>query len=593
MRGLLRNTGVQLALLLIISYLVLVPRLGQVGLRGTEGHRVAPAIAMLRTGELMHPQMFDATYTRKPPGAIWGIAASLKFSGALEHPERLERSARYGSVVITVLMALAAYFFSARWFGKRAALAAGMVQLLTPVVWISARTAEIEPYNNAVTAVSAWLLVDLTVRKQWRPEIVSLFLGLLTGLFLSALLFCKGPASLPAILGLLLAVRLLPRERRKLLTSGLWLAVVTAVVAGVWLQYELSHPPADQYAAGGARTWSHLANFLWHWRDLPGILTLGPAALLMALPMSLPLLYIFRKDFAPHGKGTRSYSIARTLALGSILGLAIEMLIGIHNPRYALPCVIFLSPLSAWLIESYAQGERKKEVGRLVAFTGFALTTGLLAAALVQLIANKQTVAEVPLLMSPMFSALGVLAGQLIIYTWLKPGSVINRNYAVAIVGLLALNAGWQTQIEVREDARSAKPFSSVLAESLPGGAVVWSNDVIEACPELLIYAQLTRDDISFLWRKDLIMQGELPEPGGFLLLRSHEYRKRYRDRGKGGYLTAVAAFTPPKHPSVLFHVEAVAAEGEVVDPFEKLPADEGTSRGIRKKSPGNQGSTN
>ncbi len=578
------NPVLALPLLVLLTGLLNSCALDAIGLRGTEGHRVIPALAMAEGASLAHPEMYGASYTRKPPGSLWAIAASLRLAEVRAHPERLELASRRAAGVTTILLVVACYLVCWRWYGHRAALFAGLVQALTPFVWMAARTAEIEPFNNAATAVAAWLLADLVVPQPGRRAGKSLTLGLLTGLALAAVLLCKGPAGWPVLAGVLLAGLWLRKGRRSrsALLPGLLLAAALTVGIGLWLQVTLSHPPDTQIQSQGAQLWSHLSHFLWDVKKIPQILTLGPAALLMGLPMTLGLLFIFGREAREESvRFERGYLLAKTLAFGCLLGLGIQVLLGMHNPRYALPTIAPLVPVVAWAARCYLSGamshDRRRFARRLVEWVGVGGALGAVVLSSAWLLLERPTSGPT------MPAALGMCIGlaALLVNSKGRWREIIRG--IVLPSGLLLLWGVWSTTIEYNDGQRSAKPWGASLAADLPDGGLVWSNDVIEACPELLLYAELAQPQARFEWRKDAILAGELPRPGAYLLLRGHEYRRRYLERGTAPLLRPVGGYAPPKHPAVLFEVLAEPQPAPPADPFADLPTDGGSSQKRRE----------
>src|SRR6266567_3373760 len=54
-----------------------LPALGSLAIKGEEGRRILPGIAMLETGNYLVPQVGGETYFRKPPLINWLVAASF------------------------------------------------------------------------------------------------------------------------------------------------------------------------------------------------------------------------------------------------------------------------------------------------------------------------------------------------------------------------------------------------------------------------------------------------------------------------------------------------------------------------------------
>ena len=88
---------------------IYLPALGSFEIKGEEGRRILPAIAMLESGNYMVPQVGSEAYLRKPPLVNWLIAGSFKLFG-----ERNEWTARIPSV-LCILGASGATFSALIW----------------------------------------------------------------------------------------------------------------------------------------------------------------------------------------------------------------------------------------------------------------------------------------------------------------------------------------------------------------------------------------------------------------------------------------------------------------------------------------------
>src|SRR6185369_4958968 len=73
---------------------IYLPALGSFEIKGEEGRRILPAMAMLESGNYLVPQVGSDTYFSKPPLVNWLIAASFKIFGV-----RSEWTARLPSVL--------------------------------------------------------------------------------------------------------------------------------------------------------------------------------------------------------------------------------------------------------------------------------------------------------------------------------------------------------------------------------------------------------------------------------------------------------------------------------------------------------------
>src|SRR6266849_1518088 len=81
---------------------VYLPALGSLAVKGEEGRRILPGIAMLESGNYLVPQVGGEAYFRKPPLINWLVAASFKIFGT-----RNEWTARLPSAISVLLVAIA------------------------------------------------------------------------------------------------------------------------------------------------------------------------------------------------------------------------------------------------------------------------------------------------------------------------------------------------------------------------------------------------------------------------------------------------------------------------------------------------------
>src|SRR3954467_11680439 len=80
---------------------IYLPALGSFEIKGEEGRRILPAIAMLESGNYLVPQVGSDTYFSKPPLVNWLVAASFKMFGV-----RSEWTARLPSVLSVLAVAV-------------------------------------------------------------------------------------------------------------------------------------------------------------------------------------------------------------------------------------------------------------------------------------------------------------------------------------------------------------------------------------------------------------------------------------------------------------------------------------------------------
>ncbi len=331
------SSPVQILLLLLVCALVYWTRLGVGGLHSTEAHRVVPAYEMLDHGHWLVPRMFGQPYLRKPPGMPWAIAGMSELLG------RTPFAARAVSALSATLMAVVAFGFARRWFGPRAALAAGLAQALMPVMWETGRAAEIEALNNLGTQIAALCLIDALVFARTRRVRILGAITAAAGVVWFAL--AKGPASLPVVLAVVAAACVAKRSIKPLL-GPVWITItlaggVVGMFAWLILRAAGAEPVDPIYQSPEA--------FLFEPGRLVGVATLIPAAFIQSLPVSLALLFPWGRDARDEAAGDetreRAFSVARVLAWAWLIAVGLFMVMGVRNPRYTLPAAVLIPPL--------------------------------------------------------------------------------------------------------------------------------------------------------------------------------------------------------------------------------------------------------
>ncbi len=494
----------------ILMYWVL---LGAAPFAQSEGHRVVPGWTMLETGDFAHIEMFGTTYLRKPPGMPWAIAAGSAVFGENEF------GARAASALSITLMSLVAYAFAACWFGRgrpprvaaNLGLVAGLAQALMPQMWSPGRTAEIEALNGLMTQLGALGLVHLYLctclqkkAEGLSPSASSTNTLRWIVLFLTAFgwtgaALAKGPASLPVLVGTLGAIAVVSRSLRPLTRWPIWLPLLLAGVTIALFARWLLSANADPLAVR-----EDVSGFLWSTDTLLGVATLIPVAWASALPVSLAWLFPWgaharqEADAAaksPDPSFTDARRIARLLGLAWLVSMAVFVVAGVHNPRYAMPAACFFAPMTAYV------------------------TLGLHGSFL----AHRRAIARVLSLGSP------------------------------AIWGLLLIGLGMGAWLIPRLQRfpgdRAGRMIAETIAADSPGATActLWADDLIEGRPDILLYAEHAAAELStplaltVEWQKRA-MHGTppappalpaLPAPGSYLLLRyiGSDEDARYADR--------------------------------------------------------------
>jgi len=416
---------VHVAFLIALCGLLLLPRLGASGLSYTEGHRAIPAWEMLESGDALVTTMFDRVYMRKPPGMAWGIALSSIVFGQTEF------AARFVSVLCSTAMVLVAYGFARRWFGARWALAAGFAQLLWPMFWDSARTAEIEAMNNLFSQLSVLLLIDLLAFKRRRRAQGAVLWTVAMVLSLLGMMLAKGPAGVPAVIAAAAGCCVALRSPKALLHPAFGMALLLSVgmIAGIaaLIFARLADLDTESVTQG-------MQPFLWDPSRLLGVLVLVPAAFIAALPVSIAILFPFGADAASEWKGDpRSLRAGRALGWSIAIGLVGMMFIGVSNVRYTMPVLVSAAPLVAYVVRGLGG-----------AFDPVRLRD-----------------AKIALLGSP--------------FVW------------VLILGLSY--AGFMFLYEPSRRASSGREVGIEVSAVLPESGEIWGSSLVDSRPELLWYA--------------------------------------------------------------------------------------------------------
>jgi 4-amino-4-deoxy-L-arabinose transferase-like glycosyltransferase len=468
--------------------------LGWTGFAQTEGHRVAPAWGMVESGDWLRQEMFGAPYLRKPPGMTWAIAASSALLGQTEF------AARAPSALAATLMAVLAYVFAARWFGRPWGVAAGLAQALLPVMWAPGRSAEIEALHLLTTQASVFCLIEVVMgpakgggRGAW-GWVVS------AGVAIGAMVTVKGPAGLPCVAGVLGAAYVGRRGAR----VGVPWRVLPALAIGAGAA-AAAIVPVWRHTVGPGAVLEDYGKFLWDSRRLVVIATLIPAAFVSGLPASLALPLAWGRGGVGDDRARR---LARLLALGWVMSAVIYMLAGVGNARYAWPTVVFLAPLAACVSRgawASAGGfdERRRSWAR-VAMLGHA-------------------------------AAWPALLG------------------AGAAAGIVAQ--------ELQRARNSGSAPGRALGLAVPDGAEVWAHGLIESRPDVLLYAARAAREagrtIRPRWRD--LSGADLPATGHCLLLmRTRDQdaeRERYRAQIESGVLEPVHEGTVYKYTFTLYRV--------------------------------------
>jgi len=523
------------AIVLFVCVLVYWLFLGSTPFAASEGHRVVPGWTMLDSGDWSRTEMFGLTYVRKPPGMPWAIAASSAIFGQNEF------AARAPSALACTLMALMALGFGRAWCGPKAGLATGLAQALLPLMWAGGgggaggpgRSAEIEAVNTFFTQLAVLPLIALTLPSRSRElgsarnarRAAGLAIVAAAGILGFAL--TKTAASAPCVAGAVVGVCIARRSPRPLACAWMWGAILLGSIAAYFTLRHFADINNDPDAV------RETGSFLW--QSPSRVFTLIPIALLAALPLSLALLIPIGKDARAEGNSndaawSRCVLAGRACAFAWLATCLLYAAIGIDNPRYLVPASVFLAPIVGYIIRGMAAGG-----------TGPFARAGFME--------HRRDILKRMFFRGP--SAWGG-----------------------ALLGLaLILNTG-RTIVP----PETGQAVGARLAEALPDGATVWADDLIEARPDILLYAKqaaaASGRSLTCVWAKPRMHQAELPGPsaaGSYVLLRTDDQSgegPRYVEAMESQRIRLVAQDKLGEYTFALFSVhDAAAAETTQADP--------------------------
>jgi 4-amino-4-deoxy-L-arabinose transferase-like glycosyltransferase len=318
---------------------IYLPGLGSLEIKGEEGRRIFPAVAMLETGNFLVPQVGSEPYYRKPPLVNWLVAASFRLTGI-----RNEWTARLPSALCVLAVALAFITVARASLGANGSLMAALIWMTNFGMIEKGRLIEIEALYVSLLglALVCWLSWWERRRSPWLMWIVpSVFLGL--GVL------AKGPLHLFFFYAVVIAVLYRAGELRKLRQPAHLAGIL--LIIGIFAAWAIPYWQVMQ-GANLAQTWSI---------QLTGRLTgddfkLGdwllniPRGLAYFLPwiLVLPLVRGVRLPTA------RETNLLRALAWGCAVPFLVVNLLPGGLPRYSMPALVAAS----WLLAmSLSAGE--------------------------------------------------------------------------------------------------------------------------------------------------------------------------------------------------------------------------------------------
>jgi 4-amino-4-deoxy-L-arabinose transferase-like glycosyltransferase len=302
---------------------IYLPSLGLFEIRGEEGRRILPGMAMLESGHFLVPQVGGEAYFRKPPLINWMVAASLKTFGV-----RNEWTVRAPSVACLIVVALLFVTVARRTLGPAGSLVAALVWLTNVAILQKGRLIEIEALYASITAaaVICWLSWWREGRSPWLTWIVP---WVLLGLGWLA----KGPTHLFFFYAIVLAVLWKSRQWRLLFHPAHFIGILLMLgIFAAWAIPVVRLNPAE----GVTDRWStqFTGRVTGAFFSFGSWITILPRALAYLLPWIL-LLPLIR----PEVMEDEDQSFSRALLWAVFVPLVFVSLIPGSAPRYSIPTV--------------------------------------------------------------------------------------------------------------------------------------------------------------------------------------------------------------------------------------------------------------
>ncbi len=325
------SRAANLSLVLLCWAAIYLPGLGSLEIKGEEGRRILPAVAMLETGNYLVPHVGSEPYFRKPPLVNWLVAASFKLTGI-----RNEWTARLPSVLSVILVALAFLGVARAALGASGSLFAAVIWLANAGMIEKGRLIEIEALY-----VSLFALAFIFWLSWWRVRPDGWLTWTVPWVFLGLGILAKGPVHLLFFYAIVIAV--LHREGQlRQLRSVRHLAGILITI-GIFAAWAI---PYWQAMAGAnvAQNWSVQLTGRFTGDDfkLGSWLLNIPRGLAYFLPWTLLLPLVAKTKWTSDS----DRDFARALGWGAAVPFLLVNLLPGALPRYSMPA---LAP-ACWLM---------------------------------------------------------------------------------------------------------------------------------------------------------------------------------------------------------------------------------------------------
>jgi 4-amino-4-deoxy-L-arabinose transferase-like glycosyltransferase len=302
---------------------IYLPALGSFEIKGEEGRRILPAVAMLESGNYIVPQVGSEAYLRKPPLVNWLVAASFKLFG-----HRNEWTARLPSVLCILAVAIAFVTVARGSLGSNGSTIAALIWLTNLGTLGKGRLIEIEALYVSLCALAmiCWLT-------WWEQKCSPWLTWIVPWIFLGLGWLAKGPAHLLFFYAVVLAVLWQTGRWRSLVHPAHFIGIlVMLAIFAAWavpfMQMNENAKVISKWSGQfSGRVTGEFHAHVW--------ITALPRALGYFLPWLLvtPLIRFSRL------RDDTERKLARALAWSGAAPLIISSLIPGAVPRYSLPVV--------------------------------------------------------------------------------------------------------------------------------------------------------------------------------------------------------------------------------------------------------------
>jgi 4-amino-4-deoxy-L-arabinose transferase-like glycosyltransferase len=511
------------AAIFFLSLACFLPLPGGAPLAGTEGHRVFPALNMVRTGDWLLPRLYGQLYLIKPPLHDWLIAIAQIIWGHRGG----EFVWRLPSAVVGALLNVALYLFGTRWFGRIGGIVSGLCGLGLLCLWGQARTADVDATNTLACSLAALCLIELYFGRpspRW-PWIIG------AGLALGATLMTKGPAGLPLIVGVILWAFWTQAQRESrakplLRSASFWVPLL--IGAGLFATYAVAAKlalnrlrlPPDYSGAVEVANKFYPATFT----QFLVALCIPFEIFAFTLPVSIALPLAFVREFrsaiveSEQEGGMPRSRLTRAMAASVLISWGICVATGMVNPRYAYVTVAPLCLMAGALAASVPyQIPEARAVFRSIVLGSVVLLFG--GSVALTALSWRGGIGHFAMVAS---LCVGLIVA---VVTFIRIASRPDFRAAWGMLALLVLAAiPFAYQFRLDRFDRSGYGQANALRTYVGGpGAPVLSGAVLHSLPELFWYAGLHPQTTP-----TFALQNPRQYPGGTWVVMDPEEHRRW-----------------------------------------------------------------